>query len=469
MQTHSRWEPLAWAQQTFGAAALGDIRRTQRAVQTAARMLRCPSGSLPEQMGSRAATEGVYDLLAEADVSFAALSTPHWQQTRQAARARPLVLLIQDTTHADFSRFRATQHLSHIGDGYGRGYLLHTTLAVVPQPREVLGIAYQQPWFRQPPPLDETRPQRAARPRESQVWGQAVTAIGWPPEGRCWVEVGDCASDIFAFMTTCRQQQHACLVRVAQNRRIRPAEGEGEAPSPVTAAHVLDFARRLDPVATGRRLDLPARDQQPARTASLALAYGRLTLEPGWLDGKADPLPMWVIRVWEPQPPDEAQDAIEWVLLTSVPTETVSEGWERAEWYSCRWLVEDYHKCLKTGCDLQARRLSDGAKLLRLLGVLAPIAVYLLQLREWARLTPDRLAHEVLPADQLAVVAHLAQLSSARMTLGQFWRAVATQGGYQGRRSDGPPGWQTLWKGWHYIQTLLEGVRLAARLPPLDT
>lgn len=469
MDTQSRWEPLAWAHHTFGTATLGDARRTGRVVQTAARMVRRPSGSLPEQMGSPAATEGVYDLLAETDVSFAALSTPHWQQTRHAARAQPLVLLIQDSTQADFTRFRSIDHLGPIGDGYGRGYMLHTTLAVVPQPREVLGIAYQQPWFRQPPPLHETRTQRAARPRESQVWGQAVTAIGWPPEGVQWVDVGDCASDIFAFCATCRQQQHDCLVRVAQNRRIEPAAAEGETPSPVQTTYLLDFARGLDGVATGRRLDLPAREKQPARTASLALAYGRLSLAAGWQDGQAAALPMWVIRVWEPLPPDNVAEPIEWVLLTSVPTETVSEGWARAAWYSCRWLVEDYHKCLKTGCDLQARRLSDGAKLLRLLGLLAPIAVYLLQLREWARLTPERLAREVLPADLLAVVAHLAHLPSARLTLGQFWRAVATHGGYQGRKSDGPPGWQTLWKGWQHIQTLLAGVRLAALLPPDDT
>ena len=469
MNTPTSWDFMTWARQTFGTAQLGDARRTERAVTTAAGILRCPNASLPRQMGSQAATEGAYHLLAEADVTFRGLSTPHWRQTRQAARAHQLVLLIQDTTQADLTRFRSVEDLGPIGDGRGRGYMLHTTLAVVPQPREVLGIAYQQPWVRQSPRRPETRAQRAARPRESQVWGQAVAAIGPPPDRVTWVEVGDCASDVFAFLARCRRYQHECLIRVAQNRCIERAEGEGEAPSPVAPTHLLDFARRLDAVATGRQLDLPAHDQRPARTAYLALAFGRLSLQPGWLERDEAPLPLWVIRVWEPLPPTDGDDPIEWVLLSSVPTETVSEGWERAAWYTDRWLVEDYHKCLKTGCRLQGRRLGDGAKLLRLLGLLAPIAVYLLQLREWARLTPDRLAHEVLPADVLAVVAHLAHLPSARMTLGQFWRAVATRGGYRGRRSDGPPGWQTLWAGWLEVQTWLEGVRLAARLPPLDT
>ena len=37
-------------------------------------------------------------------------------------------------------------------------------------------------------------------------------------------------------------------------------------------------------------------------------------------------------------------------------------------------------------------------------------------------------------------------------------------GGYQARKSDGPPGWKTLWKGWLYLQTLVEGVHLTTQL-----
>jgi hypothetical protein len=38
--------------------------------------------------------------------------------------------------------------------------------------------------------------------------------------------------------------------------------------------------------------------------------------------------------------------------------------------------------------------------------------------------------------------------------------------GHQGRKGDGPPGWKTSWRGWLEIQQLLEGVHLAAHLPP---
>ncbi len=90
----------------------------------------------------------------------------------------------------------------------------------------------------------------------------------------------------------------------------------------------------------------------------------------------------------------------------------------------------------------------------------------LLQLRELARQAPEHLAAGVLPHDVVRVVAHLAAVAPEALTLGTVWRTVARQGGHQGRTGDGPPGWKTLWRGWREIQTLLEGIHLAARLPP---
>ena len=100
----------------------------------------------------------------------------------------------------------------------------------------------------------------------------------------------------------------------------------------------------------------------------------------------------------------------------------------------------------------------------RLRGLLAPTAVRLLQLRAVARETPERLASEILPADLLQVVAVLAKVPAAALTAQQCWYAIARCGGYLRRRNSGPPGWKTLWKGWFYVQTLLEGVHLATRL-----
>lgn len=94
------------------------------------------------------------------------------------------------------------------------------------------------------------------------------------------------------------------------------------------------------------------------------------------------PLVVWVLRVWEPEPPAEVEP-LEWVLLTSVSVQTAQQAWERVEWYRSRWGVEDSHQGLKTGCRLEERHLQTSEGLRRLLGLLSPLAVRLLQLR-WA-------------------------------------------------------------------------------------
>jgi hypothetical protein len=115
---------------------------------------------------------------------------------------------------------------------------------------------------------------------------------------------------------------------------------------------------------------------------------------------------------------------------------------------------------------MAVRQLKTCDRLYRLLGILGVVAVYLLQLREWARHQPDELVHTQLPPDLVNLVAALAEIAPEELTCAGFWCYVAQQGGHLGRRRDGPPGWKTIWKGWHHIQTLLQGVRLASRLPP---
>jgi hypothetical protein len=175
------------------------------------------------------------------------------------------------------------------------------------------------------------------------------------------------------------------------------------------------------------------------------------------------PIVVEVVRVWEPEPP-EGVEPIEWVLLTSMPIQSVEQAWERVEWYRLRWIVEDDPQGLKTGCRLEQRQLQSSTGLRRLLGLLAPAAVRLLQLRAVARQSPQQSALQSLPMDLVQVVASLAQVPAAGLTAQQCWHTIARYGGYLGRKRDGPPGWKTLWKGWLYIQALLEGVHLAAQL-----
>jgi hypothetical protein len=455
--------PATWAALTYGGTALGDVRRTARVVRTMAAVAAQPTASLPQQLRDPAALKATYRLLHEADVTLAALLAPHLTATRAAAAAEPLVLFVQDASELDFSAHRATTGLGPLGDGRKRGLLLHSALAVRPGDGTLLGLAASEVFPRIPAPRrGERSDQKQQRPRESEAWGRLVAQIGTAPDDVRWVHVGDRGSDAFTFFAACRAHDTQVLVRIAPDRCITTATEEPR--------HLREYARAL-PAQASRPFAVPARpktSKHPARTArqtTLALSWAAITVQPPFHTPQQAPLPAWLVRTWELDPPPDEPEPLEWLLLTTVPTTTVAEAWERVAWYTRRWLVEDYHQALKTGCRIEQTQLRDGAAITRLVGLLAPVAIRLLQLRHAARTTPTQPATAVVEERMVQVVARLTG-QSADLSCGQLWRLVARLGGYQGRKGDGDPGWRTIWRGWQYVQTVLRGVELAADLSP---
>src|SRR5437763_3863553 len=430
---------LQWAQDTFGTVRLGDQRRTERAVEIANAIAHNPAASLPAQMQDEAATEAAYRFLQMPDVSSEKLIGPHVAQTREQASKQQQVLLIQDTTEVDYQQHPTTTGLGPIGNGTHHGYLLQSVLAVVPQSRQVLGLMHQEPFLRQPAPKGETKRQREQRERESQVWERSVQAIGTPPDGVQWIHVGDRYSDMFSFLWLCRQQQCDFVVRAAQDRCVDLLVEQADAPLPPRShhrpragqpavakpQHLFDVVRSWSAVGE-EDLHLEASKRTKARVAHVVLSFGCLRLLPPEHQPASQerPLVVWVVRVWEPEPPEGVQ-ALEWILLTSVPTATLAQAWQRVDWYRARWIVEDYHQGLKTGCSIELRQLQSYQALRRLLGLLAPTAVRLLQLRATARDAPERRASEGLPKDLVQVVALLAKVPEASLTAQQCWYAIA--------------------------------------------
>jgi hypothetical protein len=180
------------------------------------------------------------------------------------------------------------------------------------------------------------------------------------------------------------------------------------------------------PVQAERDLELEATKTSKARTAHLAISCGRRRLLPPRQQEKTDrrPIVVWVVRVWELEPP-EGVEGLWWLLLTSVRVEAVEQAWERVDWYRARWLVEDYHQGLKTSCRIEERQLQEYDSLRTWLGLLAPVAVRLLQLRAAARQEPEQPTSQVLPADLVEVVAYLDQRPAQTMTSQQCWYAIA--------------------------------------------
>jgi hypothetical protein len=187
-------EARTWAETHFGAADLGDARRTHRLVSTMAAIARAPDESLPRQLGSVAEAKAGYRLFDCGTVTREAVMQPHLAQCRARAATHPIVLMVHDDTTLDFSLHRTLTGAGSVGNDRGTGFLAHSCLAVLPS-GETLGLAHQTIWARPPKGV-------ARQTRESAVWAEAVTTIGRPPEGSIFVSVGDRGADVFDHLST---------------------------------------------------------------------------------------------------------------------------------------------------------------------------------------------------------------------------------------------------------------------------
>jgi len=70
-------------------------------------------------------------------------------------------------------------------------------------------------------------------------------------------------------------------------------------------------------------------------------------------------LNIWVVSAREVGYRLEVTEPIDWMLLTSVNTESFEDACERLNWYGRRWGIEVYHHTINSGCRIEDRRLDD--------------------------------------------------------------------------------------------------------------
>jgi hypothetical protein len=441
----------------FETVDLGDRRRTRRLLYSAAKIAAHPEQPF-NQVFDWNELRGFYGVCHKETATLSAIQGPHWQQTRADMAKQPLVLILHDTTEIDFTSHTALEGAGPIGDGEGRGFLQHNSLAVLPEPRQVLGLAYQQWHVRKEAPANEHSSKRKRRDRESALWLRGIEATGRPPEGCRWVDVGDRGADIYEAMVAAQAQGHDFVFRLTQNRQV------WESPERDKWTKLRDHARSL--VSQGQdRVEIPSRggrDAREAREAEVELAAAPVWIPApsGTRQRMAQPVvAAWVVRIWEANPP-KGTEGLEWILITSVPTHTLADLRERRDWYACRWMVEIFHDIEKNGCSEEDRRFETAQRMEACLAILSLVAVRIFQLRTALTSIPDAPAEQVASAEEIQVVRRAIKHGRGRFSVRDFVRGVARLGGFLGRKGDGEPGVKTIWRGYQRLQDLLLGYQL---------
>jgi hypothetical protein len=468
--------PQQWAQREFGSVHLNDRRLTERVVKVATTMAADPAASIPKQNKSSGQRKGAYRLFDHERATLQSLCNPHWQQTRLACGQCSVVLLIQDTTWLDYTAHPQTQGLGWFGyDGkknktIGNGLFLHSVLAVEPQAEgnaRVIGLAWATTYARNGEPLRGDQSKRSQRrrsvDRESQRWIESVQEVGKSPPLSRWIHVGDRESDIYDLYEKAQTHNVGFVIRLKHDRNAAAGHDTPDTASSADrkGTSLTDLCRKSESIGS-REIWISPKQGRAGRWASLSISAAAMTIWSPQLNRTGRALRCWAVRAWEANPPKDVKEPVEWMLLTSEPVHDATDALRIVDYYGCRWLIEEYHQCLKSGCKVESRQLETAERLEPLIGMLTIVAVRLLQLKNDARLTPDKPAVKCVPPELVHTLARLIKEKKPnKMTVKRFIHEVAKRGGFMARKSDGDPGWRTLWQGWHELSLIHTGYQMA--------
>lgn len=451
-------------QAIFGHAQLGDRRRTARLVKTFNLMRRHPGGTLPDKLYSPADLRALYRLCDADEVTHAAVIAAARQHTQAKIADCPgAVLVLHDETELDYSTLASlADDLGQIGSGTHRGYLCHNVLAVAEDTSEVLGLLDQILHRRDEVPEHETLTERREREsRESRLWVRGTEHL---PADAKLIDLSDQGSDTFEFLEHEYRSGRRFVVRAYKIRKVYAGH------QPVGAQMYLrDYAHSL-PEQGRFTMDVQAQRGRKARKQAEFIVRGGplLVCRPHAKCGHHgdEPLPLYVVQITEVAPP-AGEKAIAWTLLTNEPVRTFDDSWKVGGWYEKRWILEEYHKAKKTGCQIEDMQFTTTARLEPAIALLSVVALTLLNLRDAAS-RPDartRLATTIFAPDYVTVLSVWRYREPREdLTVHEFFYALARLGGHQNRKCDRRPGWLVLWRGWTKLQAMLDGYDAAKRL-----
>jgi hypothetical protein len=442
------------------------VKRSQKMLK---RWQERPGLGFPQIFKSDAELEAAYRFFNNPSLSFEELLTPHVAQSVARCRDRAEILCIQDSTTFVFSGDR--EGLGYINKN-NRGFIGHFALAVTRSQQEMpvpLGIVAARTWIREQPRDTKGISQhklRESRDCESLRWLETVEELEDRFNGIATpIHVMDREADIYDCTSTMVAKNYRFVVRCKSNRIVEAKDPKYHLlfdkldGLPVRYNDTITVTPRKGSRLPDQRKKFPARD---GREANICVASTTVTVKRSRNSPKEYPetTTLNLVHLFEPNPPAN-QPPIEWILLTNEPCSNDDELRAVIDCYRQRWLIEEFNKAIKTGCIFEKRQLESYDALTKALALTLPIAWEMLLLRTQSRSNADMPAEQIIFPMRLQIIrAHAKRYKlPENPTLRDVAYAIAGLGGHLKR--NGPPGWQTLRRGYEEMLTLEAGWMMA--------
>ncbi len=457
--------PTDWTEEEFGRVQFFDERLKRRLFTLAGDFFAQPGELIPQvSNGSAAKTKAAYRFFENANVDMQTLVRSHIESTIERLRPYPVILAVQDTTTLTYT--------THPPDGAGPintsqnsavGLLLHDTMAFTPEGTP-LGLLNVQCWGRDPKLTGKKYRcgQLPIEEKESNKWLVSYRAVAEAQKlcrNTMLVSIGDREADLHEFFHEALKDPNGpkVLVRAERTRKRKIEQGDEK--------EDLWQRMKVEKVAGTLEVAIPRRGSRPARTAKLEVRFAEVVIaHPN--KSKLPSLKVWCVYAHEVGSPSEVKEPIDWMLLTTIQTESFQDACIRLSWYGRRWGIEVYHRIIKSGCRIEDRRLDDTDGLEACLAIDLVVAWRTHWLTMVAREKPDTPCDQVLLPEEWRVLSAWATGKVPAKAPGTQLaiRWIGKMGGWLTRGKQDNPGTTCMWRGLVRLPAMAQGYLLALRI-----
>lgn len=443
----SRKIPEDWAEEEFGNVAIGDKRLNQRLLNIARNFYSNPGAQIPEACKTVAESKATYRFFGNELTEFNKILAPHISASIKRCSEYSTVLVPQDTSTLNYTAHPTTEDLGPIGTSEQTlmGLIMHDTMAFSTDGTP-LGLLNVQCWARDPKQKGsaKNRHKLPIDDKESLKWIKSFKAVN-EANRECpnttFVSICDREGDIYdLFVEAGKKENCAKLLVRSEKSRNRKTDGD----------FIWD---KIKSVASSgiQEVRIPRKGSKPSRIAKLEIRFLPCIFTPpkGRVKENLPNVSLYAVHAIEVD--SSVENPVDWLLFTNIPVTSFEEACEKIEWYTKRWGIEIFHRTLKSGCKVEDRQLGNAGSIETCLAIDLVVAWRIYYAARLGRETPNLPCTIFFSDDEWkALVAYKTKNPippSHPPTIREAIRMVASLGGFLGRKGDGEPGAQTMWRG----------------------
>lgn len=419
--------------------------------------------SIPQNHADRSQMKAGYNFFKNEKVNPEKIMKIHRNehQCNRDKVVKQVLLCAQDKTELDFTGKKSAKDFGPLNHLNQRGCLLQSSL-LMSESGIPIGMFKQDSIIRKDENFGKRKPPRKRQPieeKETYHWLTHFKELQDFFRDSPGIEVfctNDREGDLYELYALQNSENVHLIVRSDHNRML-DEQGDERLHDKVKNSRVRHTTT----------IKVTDRRTCKKRKAKVEIRYipARIKLgEPSkWQKGLA-PINLWAIEVKEINPP-KGYKAVQWILLTTYPINTIEDALRINKYYVLRWIIERFHFVLKSGAKVKDLQLNTAKRVLNAVATYSISAVNVMRINYLARFYPEVNALDAgFELWQLKVLfAYIKTHINKNIqfddkeppNIRQTVIYIARIGGFTNYSNQPFPGLKTFWRGWNNFNLIL--------------